>query len=178
MQSGALEGLTLGAGATFKSATYADLKAKADDRKLKVFPIMYGRAKALLGLVKMAPRGQGRVALARAATAEKRSARGPRSHSKSARIRELLGTGMSAAEIAKEVGATPALVYVVKSASNRGASARSEKRGPGRPRKSAENSTLGSLSSLVDAVKASERQRTQLRDVLTKIKSVISDALS
>ena len=37
-------------------ASYADLKAKADEKKLPVFPIMFGRAQALLGIVKSAKR--------------------------------------------------------------------------------------------------------------------------
>ncbi|HEB53201.1 MAG TPA: hypothetical protein ENI87_08110 [bacterium] len=39
---------------------YGELKARADAQGLKIAPIMYGRAKALLGLVPVAPRGQGK----------------------------------------------------------------------------------------------------------------------
>lgn len=42
------------------TSSYAELKAKADERGLKIAPIMYGRAKALLGLVPVRPRGQGK----------------------------------------------------------------------------------------------------------------------
>lgn len=38
---------------------YADLAASAARRGMKIYPIMYGRAKALLGLVKVKPRGSG-----------------------------------------------------------------------------------------------------------------------
>ena len=41
-------------------STYADLAEKAKAKKLKVFPIMFGRAKALLGQVKVAPRSKGK----------------------------------------------------------------------------------------------------------------------
>lgn len=34
-----------------RKAAYADIKAKADKKKLKLYPIMYGRAQALLGIV-------------------------------------------------------------------------------------------------------------------------------
>ena len=37
---------------------YAEIREAADAKKLKVFPIMFGRAQALLGIVKMSPRGQ------------------------------------------------------------------------------------------------------------------------
>ena len=45
-----------------KNATYADIKASADKKGVSVYPIMFGRAKALLGLVKVAKRGQGKAA--------------------------------------------------------------------------------------------------------------------
>lgn len=48
---------------------YAEIKEAAEAKKLKVFPIMFGRAQALLGIVKMSPRGQGKAARAKAATA-------------------------------------------------------------------------------------------------------------
>ena len=48
-------------------AAYADLKAKAEEKKLTVYPVMFGRAKLLLGLVKAKPRGTGRFAKASAA---------------------------------------------------------------------------------------------------------------
>jgi len=40
--------------------SYGELRAAADQRELKIAPIMYGRAKALLGLVPVRPRGQGK----------------------------------------------------------------------------------------------------------------------
>ena len=52
-------------------ATYKDIAAAAAKKKLKVFPIMFGRAQAMLGIVKQAPRGKGKVAKAKA------SKRGP-----------------------------------------------------------------------------------------------------
>ena len=40
--------------------SYGELKRRSDERDLKIAPIMYGRAKALLGLVPVRPRGQGK----------------------------------------------------------------------------------------------------------------------
>lgn len=40
--------------------SYGELRRLADDLNLKIAPIMYGRAKALLGLVPVRPRGQGK----------------------------------------------------------------------------------------------------------------------
>ena len=40
--------------------SYGDLKAAAEGKGLRIAPIMYGRAKALLGLVPVRPRGQGK----------------------------------------------------------------------------------------------------------------------
>jgi hypothetical protein len=56
-----------------KNLSYAEVLEAAKRRNLKIYPIMYGRAKALLGLVPVSPRGQGRKAAASAG----RSARGP-----------------------------------------------------------------------------------------------------
>ncbi|MBL9080076.1 MAG: hypothetical protein JNL08_21465 [Planctomycetes bacterium] len=49
-----------------RSAKYADIAAAAAKKKLKIYPIMFGRAQALLGIVKSAPRGQGKAARAKA----------------------------------------------------------------------------------------------------------------
>ena len=50
-----------------KKASYAEVKAAAAEKQLNIYPIMYGRAQALLGYVEMRPRGQGKAAVARAA---------------------------------------------------------------------------------------------------------------
>lgn len=43
-----------------KHALYADIAEAAKKRGHTIYPIMYGRAKAMLKLVPVAPRGQGR----------------------------------------------------------------------------------------------------------------------
>jgi len=52
-----------------RNASYADIKAAADKKGLTIFPVMFGRAKLLLGYVKAAPRGTGKWARAKAAKA-------------------------------------------------------------------------------------------------------------
>lgn len=42
-------------------AVYGDLKDKAERRGLTVYPVMFGRAKAMLGLVKAGKRGVGKA---------------------------------------------------------------------------------------------------------------------
>jgi hypothetical protein len=169
-------------------AVYADLKAKADEKKLKVFPIMFGRAQTLTGIVKMPKRGQGKAAKARAAkvSAEPRSgtetgnARRGRQvdpNSKSGKVRALLASGMSAADIAKKVGCTTALVYNVKSTMGGGGGA--TRRGPGRPRAAASvSSGVDGIAGILDVVKGAERERAQLRAALEKIQAVVADALA
>jgi hypothetical protein len=49
-----------------RKATYKDIAEAAAKKKLKTYPIMFGRAQALLGIVKSAPRGQGKMAKAKA----------------------------------------------------------------------------------------------------------------
>lgn len=52
-----------------RNAKYADVAEAASKKKLKIWPIMWGRAQALLGYVKVAPRGQGKMARAKRAAA-------------------------------------------------------------------------------------------------------------
>jgi hypothetical protein len=54
-----------------RGAAYKDIKEAADKKKLKIYPIMFGRAQALLGIVKQAARGHGKMAKAKAAKAAK-----------------------------------------------------------------------------------------------------------
>lgn len=49
-----------------KKATYKDIAAAAAKKKLTVFPIMFGRAQTMLGIVKQAKRGQGKAAKTKA----------------------------------------------------------------------------------------------------------------
>jgi hypothetical protein len=52
-----------------KSALYADIREAASRKGLTIWPVMYGRAQALLGHVKVAKRGEGKFARANAAKA-------------------------------------------------------------------------------------------------------------
>lgn len=102
--------------------------------------------------------------------------RQPDPSSKSGQIRELLGSGMSAGDIAKKLGCTPALVYNVKARLGGGGG---KKRGPGRPPK-AKASTGGGLDGLggiLEAVRNTEREREALRGALEKIQALVSAAL-
>lgn len=167
-------------------AAYADLKAKADEKKLTVYPVMFGRAKLLLGLVKAKPRGTGRFAKASAAKRDDaaptstsgagRRGRQPDATSKSGRVRALLAEGMSASEIAEKVGCTTALVYNVKASMGRGGAA-VVRRGPGRPRTSAAPSSADGLAGILDMVKNADRDRGRMRAALEKIQAVIADVL-
>jgi hypothetical protein len=104
----------------------------------------------------------------------KKRGRQPDANSKSGKIRELLKTGMSAGEIAKKLGCTPALVYNVKARVSGGG----KRRGPARGRKSAGTSGMDGLAGLLDAVKGTERERAQLRSALEKIQALVRDALA
>lgn len=61
-----------------RNAKYADVAEAASKKKLKIWPIMWGRAQALLGYVKVAPRGQGKMARAKRAAAGKVAGGGKR----------------------------------------------------------------------------------------------------
>ena len=57
-----------------ETAPYAEIAAAAQKKGLKIFPIMYGRAKAMLGLVDSAPRGTGKAAKEKKAAAKRAAA--------------------------------------------------------------------------------------------------------
>lgn len=59
-----------------RDASFADIRDAAAKKRLKIYPIVYGRAQALLGIVKSAPRGSGKQAQARARAAAGRTAAG------------------------------------------------------------------------------------------------------
>ncbi|MGK0154576.1 MAG: hypothetical protein ACI9SE_001529 [Neolewinella sp.] len=98
--------------------------------------------------------------------------------SKSGKIRSLLSTGMTAAEIAKKVGCTVALVYNIKSKAAGGTPAKGKPgRKPGR-KVAVPASNAGDLGAILDAVKNAEKERVQMRAALEKISAIINDALA
>ena len=48
-----------------RNVQFKDVQEAGAKKGFKIFPIVYGRAKALLGLVPTAPRGQGKAAVAK-----------------------------------------------------------------------------------------------------------------
>jgi hypothetical protein len=159
-----------------KTATYGEIKEAAAKKGLTIWPVMFGRAQALLGHVKVAARGQGKYAKAKVAKAAG-SPRGrqPDATSKSGQVRELLNSGLSPMEIAKKVGCTPGLVYVIKSKAG-GAKT------PGRPRKNQPASSSPSgLDAFISVMRNSEAQRDLYRGALQKVQGLmqaIQDTLS
>jgi transposase-like protein len=109
---------------------------------------------------------------------KKRRGRKADPSSKSGKIRELLSTGMTAAEIAKKVGCTVALVYNIKSKAQAGDKPAKGK--PGRKPAAAASSSIagGDLEAILTAVKNAEKERIQMRAALEKIAGIIQDALS
>jgi hypothetical protein len=161
-----------------KAASYAELREKAEGKGFKVFPIMYGRAKAALGLVKS---GAGKAKAAKVAKASKPKAAAAAKRgrpmggtdSKSGQIRELLKSGKTAAEIAKAVGCTVGLVYNVKSSMSKG-TGQPAKRGPGRPRKvAAAPSNTAGLDGVIASLKDGERERERLMRALQQIRGIL-----
>lgn len=163
-----------------KDAEYADLKKKADEKGLKVFPIMFGRAKTVLGLIKAKPRGSAKAAKTGAKKAGKKARKGPAPKrgrpagggaSKSDRIRELLRAGEAPVAIAKKVGCTTGLVYNVKNSMGRGSGRATLRRGPGRPPKAARSAE--GLGGIIEALQQSDRERGQLLRALEQIRGIV-----
>ncbi len=113
---------------------------------------------------------------------KKRRGRKTDPSSKSGKIRGLLSSGLTAADIAKKVGCTVALVYNIKSKDAGGGTAKAKAGAkPGRKpgRKAAAPSIGGSdLGAILTAVKNAEIERLQMRAALEKISAVINDALA
>ena len=55
-------------------ATYQDINKAAGKKKLKLYPVMFGRAQAMLGIVKQSARGKGKAAKAKAKAKAKAAA--------------------------------------------------------------------------------------------------------
>lgn len=91
--------------------------------------------------------------------------------SKSAKVRELLSLGAPAADIAKQVGCTPALVYNVKARMGGGG-----ERKPGRPPKAAPMAA-GNVDSFIAALRHGEAERERLHSALQRIAALIEAAL-
>jgi hypothetical protein len=153
-----------------KDTPYAELAAAAKEQGVKIYPVMFGRAKALLGQVKSAKRGAGKAAAKAKAKSSPGSGRRGRQvdpNSMSGKIRELLKTGMTPGEIAAKLGCTPALVYNVRAK----ASAGPARVRVGRPK--AAPTAVGTLDAIVEAVRASSRETERLRAAVAKIAAVL-----
>jgi hypothetical protein len=50
-----------------RDATFAEIRDAAAKKRMTIYPIVYGRAQALLGIVKSSPRGEGKAARVKAA---------------------------------------------------------------------------------------------------------------
>jgi hypothetical protein len=158
-----------------KGALYSDLKERADKRGLTVFPVMFGRAKAMLGLVKSAKRGQGNAAKKAAGKAAGPRGRPRDGSSKSGQVRELLKAGLSAAEIARKVGCSVNLVYAVKAGVKRAGGRPMGRRGPGRPPKSMAAAGGGSIDAVITALRDADRDRDRTRRAIDQIRSIIDN---
>lgn len=111
-------------------------------------------------------------------TKQETRGRKPDANSKSGQIRELLKTGMSPADIARQLGCRPNLVYNVKA--KVAGSSGSKRSGPARRAKTtpAAAPSFDGLAQIIASVKNSENQRQQLRGALERIQTIIRDALA
>jgi hypothetical protein len=87
-----------------RKVTYAEIAEAARPKRLAVYPIMFGRAQAMLGIVKMSPRGQGK---ARKAAASKTRTTG-------APARRGPGRPRKAASSAFDAGSLEGIIAAVK----------------------------------------------------------------
>lgn len=110
-------------------------------------------------------------------TTKKGRGRPTNPNSKSGKIRALLKSDLTVAQIAKKTGATVALVYNVKAKASGAKKKRpsaGKKRGPGRPPKAKNMDALGGI---LAAVQSAEKDRVRMRAALEKISAIIQNAL-
>lgn len=86
----------------------------------------------------------------------------------------MLGTGMSAGDIAKKLGCTTSLVYNVKARMSGARKGRGAGKA-GRPSKA--GARVDGLAGILEAVRNSERERARLRSALERLQSVVAEAL-
>ena len=130
-------------------APFADVRDAAAKKGHTIYPIVYGRAKAFLGLVPTKPRGTGAYATATKAAKAK------------AQSNEQAAAGAAAP---KRRGRS------AKTATTSGA-----KRGPGRPSKAMTSAaSSGGFTDIIEAVRGIERERDQIRSALLKIRELIA----
>ncbi len=164
-----------------RNVSYGDIKTKADRKGLSIYPIMYGRAKAMLGLLGSGPSRGSAKRGTKTASAKRRPGR-PKGTvdgaSKSEQIRQLLDSGLGSAAIAKRVGCSVNLVYAVRSQGGSRA-----KRKPGRPARaktttstaSTAKSLQGGFESLAAGLQQLQRERNAMRAALDKIQRVLGE---
>ena len=145
------------------SQSYADIKAKADKKGHTLYPVLYGNAQRVLGLANPVP------------VAKKRGRPAGSGSSKSDKIRELLQTGMSGADIAKEVGCSVNLVYNVKSKMKQagGVASKASSR-----QAMPSGASTGDLDDFLRSVRAIEQERDELRAALKTIVDELSPLLA
>jgi len=90
---------------------------------------------------------------------------------KSAQVRDLLGRGLAAADIAKRVGCTVGLVYNIRSRMGR---AKPRTAARGRP---ARNAQSNGLDGIIESVRRTEQERRQLRAKLDAVAKIVADVL-
>lgn len=154
--------------------SYAEVAEAASAKGFKIYPIVYGRAKAKLGLVPTAPRGTG--AAARAKQKKLNEEREVDTHEDS--DDDDFGSRPIVSPFARPTPApqpAPARPFAPAPASpSFGSSPQPRRDGPAQP---ATNPMLGGIESVISHVKASEAQRERFRQALVKIQAILEEAL-
>ena len=161
-----------------KKAPFAEVRDAAAKKGHAIYPVSYGKAQAMLGIVKMSKRGEGKAARA---TKAKAAARG----------------GAAGENGTPRRG--PGRPRKVEAGAAGGAGAGGPRRGPGRPRKNAAtapsgngrrrgarafgraagtgNGTTAALDSIAAEIRALAQERDQLRRTLEKLRELVGAAV-
>jgi hypothetical protein len=173
-----------------KKASYKDIAAAAAAKKMKLFPVMFGRAQAMLGIVSSSKRGKKGARSkvvpvpAKAVTARSKVAPVPAkvvtARSKVAPVPAKAATARAKAATARAKAATARskVAPVRAKAAVRRPAVVVGKRGPGRPRKNATPTLDGTLESIIAGVKSGVLEKARYRKVLERIQRLVAAALA
>lgn len=159
-----------------RTASYAEIQEKAQKKGLQIYPVVFGNAQRVLGIVKK------KAKQAAAMPAKRGRPKGAvAGGSKSAEIRELLASGLGATAIAKKVGCSVNLVYVVKRKAEGGEGGRSRASAPksakvteAAPARGNATGSSSDLEKLLEGVRAIEAERDALREALTSMRDALA----
>ena len=154
-----------------KKAPFADVRDAAAKKGHTIYPISYGKAQAVLGLVKSAKRGQGKAARATKAAARKAKAAGDNGTPKRGPGRPRKAEGAAGAGPRRGPGRPR------KNATGGAATGNGRRKGTRAGRPTAGHGPTAALDSIAAEIRALAQERDHLRRTLEKLRELVGAAV-